>query len=140
MKLMEWSESFESGNELIDHQHYDLMKNYNTYIIYKQFGMHEKAAEFFLTYLYHYVQYHFQAEEAFQKESNYPAFRQHEAAHEMITIRLKNLMLKYEAAKSAIDIQDEFSDFIYLIMHIHIINEDVPFCQYYKEYMKKTAN
>ncbi|WMJ22542.1 hemerythrin domain-containing protein [Paludicola sp. MB14-C6] len=139
MSLLEWFDFYESGNPLIDSQHKQLLKMINNYKISCQFNMKEKAIREFIEFLKHYVEYHFQAEEAFQKTSMYPDFRKHQAAHDMICIQLKNLCLKLETKDYSNEFQNEFELFFINSVNKHLYEEDIPFCIFYKNYTEATA-
>jgi hemerythrin-like metal-binding protein len=139
MSLLEWSDFYESGNDLIDNQHQQLLKAINSYRIGCQFKVQEKATYEFNLFLQQFIQYHFQAEEAFQKTSCYPDFRKHQASHDMICIQLKNIGLKLDATDYSKEMQQEFYTLIYNCINVHLTEEDIPFCKFYKNYQEMHA-
>lgn len=79
-----WNDTLESGNDIMDGQHKELFKHMNAFYdsINKQFG-HEVTVRT-LNFLVKYVSYHFSTEEELMRQSGYPEFKTHLAAHRKI--------------------------------------------------------
>lgn len=78
----EFSENLVTGNELIDSQHKELIDRINKLLDSCESSGAQVTAVKTLDYLADYTDFHFGAEEALQKEIEYPGYDKHKAQHE----------------------------------------------------------
>ena len=69
-----FDKSLETGNELIDQQHKELIDRVNKLLESCYMGTEKRAAIQTLNFLLDYTVFHFEAEEKLQQESGYPGF------------------------------------------------------------------
>ncbi len=77
-----WSPALETGNQVIDAQHKELIKAINNLLDACRQGQAADKTGPMLDFLTSYTKRHFSDEEALQKKSNYPDFPNHRKLHE----------------------------------------------------------
>ncbi len=99
----EFSENLVTGNELIDSQHKELIGRINKLLDSCDAENGKVTAVNTLDYLADYTDFHFGAEEALQKEIDYPDYDKHKAQHDSFKQTIKELdeMLQEEEGPSA---------------------------------------
>ena len=99
----EFSENLVTGNEMIDSHHKELIDRINKLLDSCDQSNEKTAAIKMMDYLAEYTDFHFSAEEALQKEIEYPGFEKHKAQHEAFKNTIKELeeMLAEEEGPSA---------------------------------------
>jgi hemerythrin len=95
MKKLEWSRSLETGIELIDNQHRELIKRIDALdlAIFKGTGKVELVR--MLEYLASYVEEHFEAEEEMMMKVNYPDFTSHYEEHKKFKAIYARILQEY---------------------------------------------
>lgn len=136
MLTFHWEDSLNLGVELIDQQHKNIIKNANVFFISYKAGNPRQRLEECLSFLEHYVLYHFQAEEAFQVECGYPEYRSHQAQHSMLKMQFKFHATQVQAAFAEETIHAFYSFMREWIIE-HILNEDKNFAAYYLNYKSR---
>ncbi len=79
-----WNPSLETGNQIIDSQHKELIKAVNDLLDACQQGQAADKAGKTLDFLISYTKRHFADEEALQNRSNYPDRHNHRKLHESL--------------------------------------------------------
>ena len=99
----EFSENLVTGNEMIDSHHKELIDRINKLLDSCDQSNEKTAAIKMMDYLAEYTDFHFSAEEALQKEIEYPGYEKHKAQHEAFKNTIKELeeMLAEEEGPSA---------------------------------------
>lgn len=99
----EFSENLVTGNEMIDSHHKELINRINKLLDSCDQANEKTAAIKMMDYLAEYTDFHFSAEEALQKEIEYPGFEKHKVQHETFKNTVKELeeMLAEEEGPSA---------------------------------------
>ena len=87
----EFSENLVTGNEMIDSHHKELIDRINKLLDSCDQSNEKTAAIKMMDYLAEYTDFHFSAEEALQKEIEYPGFEKHKAQHEAFKNTIKEL-------------------------------------------------
>lgn len=85
--------SLETGNELIDGQHKELIGKINDLLKSCETGREKTTAIKMLDYLSDYTDFHFSAEENLQKEMNYPALAEHQVQHKAFIQAIQELYI-----------------------------------------------
>lgn len=81
-----WDEGLETGNELIDQQHKDLLNFVNAFEAACREGRGKADVEQAMSYLLDYTAKHFADEERIQREAGYPAYLEHRHRHREIKL------------------------------------------------------
>lgn len=132
MLIFNWDDTLELGIALIDQQHKNIISRANTFFIsYKAGNPGQRLLEC-LSFLEQYVQYHFQAEEAFQVECRYPDYRSHQAQHSILTMQFKFHATQLKASSFSPETIDAFYGFLREWIIGHILTEDSRFAVFYR--------
>ncbi|OPZ93967.1 MAG: Bacteriohemerythrin [Firmicutes bacterium ADurb.Bin419] len=93
---IEWRQSYEIGIDKIDSQHKELFRKINNLLeaCTTQKGKEEVINT--MGFLGDYIVVHFNDEEKLQKDSEYPSYTEHKAAHEQFKKDYKNLRSKLD--------------------------------------------
>ncbi len=146
LHVFPWNENLETGIELVDEQHKNFLKHANEYILRIMASKAspennpnlERGAEKQFEFLHDYLQYHFQAEETFMADSNWPGYREHQAIHNQLKFKVKALeQVMISGTKK--QRMDGVTQLVEEWIVDHILNEDQKFADYYKERKKAMA-
>lgn len=113
-----FNENLHTGNELIDGQHKEIIEKINKLVGACENGSCQLESIKMLDYLADYTEYHFQEEEALQKEVGYPGLEEHKKRHDEFRVAVKELheMLEEEEGPSprfVKAVQDNVIDWFY---------------------------
>lgn len=140
MVIFQWDRSLETGIELIDRQHRQIVQRANAFFInYKCGGdqtLHDKCAEC-LGFLQQYILYHFQCEEAYQVECSYPGYRSHQALHKSLATQVKFLSVQLAESAYAHQEIERFYLFLSDWVRQHLLEEDRAFAAYYHKFKEE---
>ncbi|BEK14366.1 TPA: hemerythrin domain-containing protein [Campylobacter lari] len=120
--LPEWDQKYNINNVKIDNQHKKLFKlaakveEISDRPIY-QVELKKLIAEFF-----HYIKIHFQDEESYMAEINYPYISQHKLMHKQIT---KSMIQLIQSIKSTNDLKEKLYIVVNSWLLEHIIQHDM---------------
>lgn len=89
--IISFDENLLTGNKLIDEQHKELFARMEHFADVCENGDGKVEAIQMLSYLSEYTDFHFNAEEALQKEANYPEYEGHLAKHVIFKKNLSDL-------------------------------------------------
>ena len=87
-----FDKSLETGNELIDQQHKELIDRVNKLVESCEKGTEKRTAIQTLNFLLDYTVFHFEAEEKLQEEAGYPNLEGHKAQHQAFIKAVHELM------------------------------------------------
>lgn len=134
MHIVPWKKELETGIEIIDSQHMQFLKKANKFVIMFLADKKSEAAMEELEFLKDYLLYHFQAEETFQFDSNYPGYLDHQAEHKHLVFRIKEMsfILKECEGEGSEEALEKFADFINEWVCGHILAMDLEFSKYYR--------
>lgn len=133
MVIFQWDKNLEIGIPIIDQQHKKIIEAANAFFLSYKCGGKEKNTEDCLNFLSQYVLYHFQAEEAFQLESQYPEVRPHQAKHKYLTAQVKFHTTRILQSGFDAGIVKQFHDFIQDWIVGHILTDDIAFAKFYRQ-------
>ncbi len=88
---VEFDKALETGNEMIDSQHKELISRIDQLLQSCQEGNGQIKAIKMLDYLLDYTEFHFDAEEKLQEEIGFPAVNEHKAKHAEFKNAVKEL-------------------------------------------------
>jgi len=86
-----WSPALETGNQVIDSQHKELIKAINNLLEACQQGQAQDKVGPTLDFLISYTKKHFAEEESLQLRSSYPDFQNHRKLHESLLKTVNDL-------------------------------------------------
>ena len=135
--IFQWHPELETGIELIDQQHKQIVQNCNTFFIRYKCRQGAAAIQDCLDFLQQYIQYHFQTEEAFQVECRYPGYRLHQALHKDLATRVKFFSVQLADTGYAEEVADGFYSFLIQWLQKHLMEEDRKFAACYRGYLEK---
>ena len=135
----EFTDDLVTGNELIDSQHKELIGKINDLLASCEERSNLSGAAKMLNYLADYTDFHFNAEEALQKEIGYPGLKEHLAKHQELrdTVQQLHDMLTEEEGPSEAfvrKVNDKVRDWLYY----HIQTFDRSVAEY--KHMRGNAN
>lgn len=87
----EFTDDLLTGNKLIDSQHKELISKINDLLVSCEERSNQSGAAKMLNFLADYTEFHFQAEEALQKEIEYPGLKEHMEKHEELRTTVQEL-------------------------------------------------
>ena len=124
-----WSDKFETGNSTIDEQH--------KYIIEALSGLNASKlpkAELFQLFMdiLAYLSVHFETEEQYMKDTNYPEYEIHKANHDKVLEGTKNILTKNAGNNTVSEICSEYVNYVQNWFLDHYSNEDVKMVEYFK--------
>lgn len=98
-----FDKSLETGNELIDQQHKELIDRVNKLLESCYTGTEKRNAVQTLNFLLDYTVFHFEAEEKLQEEAGYPAFAAHKELHQEFVKAVHELLEMLEEEEGPTD-------------------------------------
>ena len=93
---VEFDKALETGNEMIDSQHKELISRIDQLLVSCQDGNGQVKAIKMLDYLLDYTEFHFDAEEKLQEEIGFPGINEHKAKHADFKNAVKELQVMLE--------------------------------------------
>lgn len=138
LRILPWYKELETGIEVVDSQHMKFFKEANKFTIKYMAEKGSEAAMEELAFLQQYLCYHFQTEETFQFESDYPKYLDHQAEHKELVFQTKAMAVALETADET-NYEErirKFAEFINEWVTKHILNSDLEFSYYYKDYIE----
>ncbi len=114
-----WKDEYSVGVEVLDNDHkklINLLNQFKTAYDYYTDAEFERQA---LEELVAYTKFHFEREESFMKQANYPEFENHKRQHESMILQVESFVEKYK--REGHDSLIEVSDFLtnWLLNHIN---------------------
>jgi hemerythrin len=104
MPLMQWNDSFTVGVAEIDAQHKNLVSYLNDLHFAMTQGKGNSILQSLLARLVAYTQVHFETEEKYMKQWNYPGYVYHKGEHEAFVKKVADFKAKFEKGQSALSI------------------------------------
>lgn len=122
---LEWKKEWESGNQLIDSQHKELLDLANDFIFLSLPKSDALEPIQKIDDLIKHVSYHFECEEAILKESGYLGYLEHSRIHDKVKNDIEKLKIKYSKGEAKLS---AFFTFMFDEVLIgHMLDEDVKF-------------
>lgn len=121
---MMWKEKYKVGVPLIDQQHEELFQRVSEFIKVVQtkgdWELRLAKVKDTMNFMQEYVVFHFDAEEAYQEEINYPETEEHKLAHRKFKEAVGNYASRLETEGFSEELVQEFSGKLmaWLIMHV----------------------
>lgn len=125
---IEFDKSLETGNDMIDTQHRELIARVNKLTEECTIGKEKNAAVRTLDFLMDYTDFHFSAEEKLQKEYQYPKLEEHKKLHTQFiqsVDELREMLEEEEGPSEAFVVAVKKNVVDWLVNHIQICDKDV---------------
>jgi hemerythrin-like metal-binding protein len=137
-----WDSSLNTGNELIDCEHKQLIKAINNFLAVADSCKASNNAEELkgtLNFLMDYTTKHFSDEEALQQQYAYPNYPNHKKFHEWYKGVVRNTMMDFLNQGASKDLIEKAEKEVGDVIIAHIKSEDVRLASYIKSKQVKTA-
>lgn len=128
---MMWKEKYKVGVTLIDQQHEELFKRVSEFIQTVQSkddweAKIEKVKET-MVFMQEYVVIHFDEEEVYQEQINYPDIQKHKEAHAKFKEAIDNYVKLFNQEGFSEELVQEFSGKLmtWLIIHVAIMDQKI---------------
>ena len=123
-----FDKSLETGNELIDQQHKELIDRVNKLLESCYMGTEKRTAIQTLNFLLDYTEFHFKAEEQLQEEAGYPGIEAHKEQHQTFVKAVHELLDMLEEEEGPTDafvekVSEKVRDWLYY--HIQTFDRSV---------------
>lgn len=117
---IEFTDDLITGNHLIDSQHRELIDRVNKLLESLNGDDDKREVTRLLLYLASYTDFHFKAEEALQRELDYPGYEEHVEKHRELTKTVSDLqtILETEGITDSLKVQFKKEVLDWLLYHI----------------------
>lgn len=122
-----WNEKLKTNIPIIDEQHGTII---NLLQGIKTSKLSKANVYNLLSELQEVLYVHFDAEETYMREDNYPDYIQHKAAHDQVRQDYKKILTKYDADYSSSEIALELIQYIQKWFFEHYENSDLKMAEY----------
>jgi len=136
MKKLEWNKGLETGIELIDNQHRELIKRIDALDLAIYGGTAKTELVIMLEYLATYVSRHFEAEEEMMMKVNYPDFPKHYEEHKKFREVYGRILQEYKVKGADSYLAMELDRQVRHWLEHHLMVTDaayVPYCKGYQQ-------
>lgn len=123
MSRYEFTKKLETGNEVIDREHRELIEAVNKLLAACSEGKGRTSMDETIKFLNHYVEKHFSHEEQIQKQSGYSGLAAHRAFHEKYKQTLKEITTGISVSGPTIAALGKLNGHISVLIS-HISTED----------------
>lgn len=130
MALVEWSEDFKIGEGQIDKEHWGLFALINDLHDKYEGGAALESIGATLDALEVYVETHFEHEELFMDEIEYPLIQEHKSAHRRLDRKVRDYSAAFREAPETFDASD-FLEFLSNWLKDHILTMDMELARYH---------
>jgi hemerythrin len=128
----QWDSSLETGYELVDNQHKQLIKALNSLVEASQSGQGDNAVMQTVDFLTGYTIKHFADEEKLQKQYDYPDFLNHKRIHDDFKVTVKGMTDRLIKEGPTSELVTEVSSAVGAWLLNHIKGDDFRMAAYVK--------
>ena len=128
--LISWSDNYLLGIDTIDEQHKKFFKVIHDFYMDVLVREGERTLESALGFLKDYALEHFQSEEAFMEEHEYPGIKDHKKLHEEFIDKLGALLEGFDTFGSSQGLADEAADMAQNWLVDHISDVDTRYVEH----------
>lgn len=128
---MMWKDKYKVGVPLIDQQHEELFNRVSSFLqeVQKKGPWEDKLEKVkeTLNFMQEYVIVHFNEEEAYQEEINYPDIEEHKKAHEKFKDAVNQYAIRFEQEGMTEELVQEFGGKLmtWLILHVAATDQKI---------------
>lgn len=137
MVVFSWDKELETGIDLIDRQHMQIMIAANKLFVCRGQDEAQEQLRNCLHFLEGYINHHFREEEAFQLECNFEGYVEHCAQHATLSATLHTFVDALSASPHEETELTAFYDFVMDWVRTHILQEDLRFAQTFRRYKER---
>ena len=123
MSRYEFTKDLETGNQMIDREHRELIQAVNKLLAACSEGKGRASMDETIKFLNNYVNQHFSHEEQLQKRTSYPGYAAHRAFHEKYKQTLKEITAQISASGPTIGELGNLNKHISVLLS-HVKTED----------------
>jgi hemerythrin len=137
-----WKEQYRLGVDEVDNQHKELFERLSTFIKVVRGDMkwEQKIPEIkkTLKFMEDYVAEHFESEEKYQQQINYPGYEKHHEIHEQFKANIKKFADLFENKGYEEDLVQEFSGKLMTWLIKHVTGDDQQISNFVKSQKEGT--
>lgn len=135
--LPEWDQKYSVNNEILDDQHQKLFKLAAKVEEMSDRAIYQTELKKIIADFFHYIKFHFNEEENYMQQINYPYFKEHKQMHKNIT----NSMIKLiKEVKTTNDLKEKLYTIVSSWLIEHIIQHDIMIEQWHKSIQNSNKN
>lgn len=138
MSLIQWNEGLSIGVKEIDDQHSGLVDMVNTLYDVMKGGENKDIINNMIFKLKDYAIYHFDTEERYMQEYQFPAFADHKAKHKDFCIKVLKIEKDLQSGKNVLSM--EILNFLTEWLITHINETDKKMGDFLKTAIAKSSN
>ncbi len=124
MQKLEWTPSMETGIDVVDRQHQELVRQVNRLVEAMRAGKGRKMVGEILAFLGRYAVEHFQTEEKIMEQGGYPGLDKHRRVHEAFKKDFGKLAAEYERTPAKLSLTIEVQRRVMEWLRSHILGMD----------------
>jgi hemerythrin len=132
MPLMQWNDTFSVNIAEVDTQHKTLVSLINDLHFAITQGIGDAILKPLLARLILYAQTHFETEENYMKQYQYPAYSPHKVEHDAFVRRVLDFKAKFEKGQTVLSV--EIMIFLNEWIFNHILYSDKKYSQFFNEH------
>jgi hemerythrin len=132
--MIQWSEKYAVGFEIIDQQHQKFFKTFNK--LYDAFlrGDEEQKLEEVLLELAEYAEHHFNTEEKYFKEFHYEGAEEHIMEHDIFRNQIAQFQKSFHENFNRKELADDLVELLDDWMVKHVIEMDQKYARCFREH------
>ena len=135
MLQLQWTPDMETGIEVVDRQHRELVEQVNRLLQAMRAGKGRKVVGDLLAFLGRYAVEHFQTEEEIMRKGGYPEYERHRAVHEAFKRDFAKLAAEYEKqANTKLALTIEVQKRVMEWLRQHILKTDKKAAEHLREH------
>ncbi len=130
MLKLEWTPSMETGIDVVDRQHRELVEQVNRLVEAMRAGKGRKVVGEILSFLGRYAVEHFQTEEKIMEQGGYPDLDKHREVHEAFKKDFGELAAEYDRSPTKLSLTIEVQRRVMAWLREHILKMDMKAAEY----------
>jgi len=130
--MLSLTKDMETGVELIDTQHRELINRINNLLSIGEKSCSKEETQKTIDYLGEYIVKHFSDEQGLQSKSKYPKYEEHKEKHNKYISDFNKLKDEFLKNGNSIDFTLKLNNSLITWIIKHIKGDDVEFSKYYK--------
>jgi len=131
-----WDQSYSIGQHDLDLEHQQFIDKINQFELAGKAGKSTEKVGEILQFLVNYAQHHFQNEEQYMADNEYPKLKEHTRAHMSFVSRMVEFQNELMSKGSTPDLASEISTFCGDWLLNHIMTMDLDYTKYIRAKQK----
>ena len=132
---MVWSAELETGNEMVDDQHKDIIKLVQDVL---DAGNEQEKVNTALAFLADYAVRHFACEEKLMLESDWHWHDEHKKQHDSFVKAVADFVHEYRSGEAE-SVVDTVNNFIIIWLKVHIMGSDRIMARHYRDWKQEVV-